>query len=94
MYLIGKDLWDIVNGTEEVAHDADDADKRKLKKREKMALATVCLFVSQSIKYAWGLLRPQKKQNSFNETRYREKFFIEESCILLVWKNGQIWCNT
>ena len=47
MYLIGKYLWDIVNCTEVVAHDADDADKRKSKKRENMSLATVCLSFSQ-----------------------------------------------
>ena len=76
MYLIGKDLWDIVNGTEVVAHDADDADKRKFKKRENMALATVCLSVSQSLQIyersaktseeAWDTLEKHFQRNTLS----------------------------
>ena len=49
MYLIGKDLWDIVNGSEVIDNTASDEVKKKFKKRENMALAAVCLSISQSL---------------------------------------------
>ena len=39
MYLIGKDLWDIVKGTETLSETASAEETRKFKKRENLALA-------------------------------------------------------
>ena len=41
MYLIGKDLWDIVKGTETLSETASAEETRKFKKRENLALASV-----------------------------------------------------
>ena len=81
MYLIGKDLWDIVNGTEVVAHDADDADKRKFKKRENMALATVCLSVSQSLQiYVRSAKTSEESVGHFRKT-FSTKHVIEKNSL-------------
>ena len=49
MYLIGKDLWDIVQGTEVLAEDANEDDKKKFRKRDNLALASICLAVSTNL---------------------------------------------
>ena len=49
MYLIGKDLWDITTGTETLGDDATAEEQRKFKKRENLALASVCLSVATSL---------------------------------------------
>ena len=49
MFLIGKDLWEIVNGTETPDEDADENERRKFKKREYQALATVCINESANL---------------------------------------------
>ena len=49
MYLIGKDLWEIVTGTEVMNEDASEDEKRKFKKRENQALACVCLSVATKL---------------------------------------------
>ena len=49
MFLIGKDLRDIVNGSEILDEDATAEEKRKFKKRDNMALASVCLSVSSNL---------------------------------------------
>ena len=41
MHLIGKDLWDIVNGAEMLNADATAEQQRRFRKRENLALATV-----------------------------------------------------
>ena len=49
MSLIGKDLWEIVQGTETLAEDASAEEHRKFKKRENLALASVCLSVTKPL---------------------------------------------
>ena len=46
MSLIGKDFWEIIQGTESLAEDASAEEQRKFKKRENLALASVCLSVT------------------------------------------------
>ena len=46
MCLIGKDLWEIITGAETLPVDAAADVQRKFKKRENLALATVCLSVA------------------------------------------------
>ena len=49
MQLIGKGLWEITEGTEVVEEGARQQDIRYFKKRENMALATICLGVAESL---------------------------------------------
>ena len=49
MYLIGKDLWDIVTGLEVLDPEETAEEERKLRKRENLALASVCLSVVTSL---------------------------------------------
>ena len=46
MYLIGKDLWEIVTGTEVIVEDWSDAEKWKFKKRENLT----CRYMSDRLK--------------------------------------------
>ena len=48
-YLIGKGLWEIVNGTETLDEGANENERIKFKKREDQPLATVCLSASTSL---------------------------------------------
>ena len=66
-YLIGKDLWEIVSGTETLSAEATAAEQSKFRKRENMALASVCLSIATNLqiyvrsaataKEAWENLR-------------------------------------
>ena len=49
MFLIAKDLWGIANGTEVLANDAPEDERAKFRKRDHLALATICLSVSSSL---------------------------------------------
>ena len=80
MYLIAKDLWEIVQGTE-IVDEADNAEiQRKFKKRDNIALATICLAVSPNLqiyvrnaksgKEAWDILA-----NHFEEKSLSKKIF-------------------
>ena len=76
MFLIGKDLWDIVNGSEILDEDATAEEKRKFKKRDNMALASVCLSVSSNLqiyvrsaetgKEAWDCLTKHFQQKTLS----------------------------
>ena len=49
MYLIGKNLWEIVTGAEVMDNDLSYAEKWKFKKRGNQALATICLRISTNL---------------------------------------------
>ena len=49
MYLIGKDLWDIVTVAETLCEEATADQKKQFKKRENVSLATICLSISTSL---------------------------------------------
>ena len=49
MYLIGKDLWNIVIGAETLSEEATADQKKQFKKRENVSLATICLPISTSL---------------------------------------------
>ena len=49
MSLIGKDLWEIVEGTETLPEDANEDRRRRFRKRENHALSSICLSVSESL---------------------------------------------
>ena len=49
MYLIRKDLWEIVSGTETLSMEATAAEQSKFRKRENMALVSVCLSIATNL---------------------------------------------
>ena len=49
MYFIAKDLQGIATGAEVLAEDASPDEKAKFKKRDNLALATICLSVSTGL---------------------------------------------
>ena len=90
MYLIGKDLWEIVTGTEVLSDEASEAEKRKFKKDENKALAMICLGISTSLqiyvrscetaKSAWESLEKHFQQKTLSKKIfYRRKLY---SCLL------------
>ena len=80
MYLVGKDLWEIVDGEEVVGMNADEEEKRKFKKRENLALSLICFSVTTNLQIyirnaktateAWGNL-----SNHFEEKTLSRKIF-------------------
>ena len=86
MYLIGKDLWEIVTGTELLNDELSEADKRKFKKRENQALAAICLGISTNLqiyvrssetaKAAWESLEKHFQQKTLSKKIfYRRKLY-------------------
>lgn len=86
MLLIGKDLWEIVNGSEVLQEDATAEEKRKFKKRENLALASVCLSISASLqiyvrsaeneKEAWDSLAKHFQQKTLSrKIQLRRKLY-------------------
>ena len=94
MFLIGKDLWEIVQGTETLDENATAEEKRKFKKRENMALASVCLSVSTSLqiyvrsadtgKDAWDCLAKHFQQKTLSrKIQLRRQLYsmkLEKGC--------------
>ena len=86
MCLIGKDLWEIVTGTDQLAEGATDAEQRRFRKRENLALALVCLSVATNLqiyvrsakseKEAWDNLEQHFEQKSLSrKIFYRRKLY-------------------
>ena len=80
MYLIGKDLWELVTGAETLGENATAEATQKFKKRDNQALACVCLSVATNLqiyvrsaknaKEAWESL-----ENHFEEKSLAKKIF-------------------
>ena len=81
MCLIGKDLWEIVTGTDQLAEGATDAEQRKFRRRENFALASVCLSVATNL---------QIYVRSAKSAKEAVRYFIVESCILLEWIRARV----
>ena len=86
MYLIGRDLWEIVEGTETLPEDANAEQSRKFKRRENIALSNICLSVSNSLqiyvrgaksaKEAWDALSGHFEEKSLSKViHYRRKLY-------------------
>ena len=81
MYLMSKDLWEIVEGTETLPQGANQQQQQKFKKRVNQALASISLSVSTSVqlyvrkcksgKEAWDALA-----NHFEEKTLCRKVFL------------------
>ena len=79
MFLIGKDLWEIVQGNEVLADtvDANSEEARKFNKRCNIALASICLNVSTNLqvyvrsvlhaKEAWDVLAKHFEENTLTK---------------------------
>ena len=86
MYRIGKDLWEIVTATEMLNADASAEEERKYRRRENMALTTVCLSISTNLKIyvrscktakdAWDSLAKHFEQKTLSrKIFYRRKLY-------------------
>ena len=86
MLLIGKDLWEIVNGTETLDENANENERARFRKRENQALASVCSAISTSLqiyvrssttaKDAWSNLEKHFEQKSLSRrSLYRRKLY-------------------
>ena len=86
MYLIGKDLWELVTGEETLNATANPEQQRRFRKRENVALATVCLSVETSLqiyvrsaknaKAAWDNLEQHFERKSLSQKIfYRRKLY-------------------
>eukprot|EP00794_Sanderia_malayensis_P015395 gene15395-biopygen12818 len=86
MHLIAKDLWEIVQGTEVLRSGATADQQRIFRKRENIALATVCLSVDTSLqiyvrsatssKEAWDNLQKHFEQKTLSQKIfYRRKLY-------------------
>ena len=84
MYLIGKDLWEIVTGTEVMDDNISDVERRRFKKRENQALAAICLCISTNLQIyvrssqtandAWNNLEKHFQQKTLSKKIfYRRK---------------------
>lgn len=73
MYLIGKNLWEIVDGTETLANDAEEDKKEKFRKRSNVALATISLGVSKDLQIIVRPAKTPKEAWDFLEKRFVEK---------------------
>ena len=86
MYLIGRDLWDIVQGIEELKSDATPDERTKFRKREQLALSLICLSVNTDLhvyiravktsKEAWDVLEKHFEGKSLSKKiMYRRKLY-------------------
>ena len=80
MYLIGKDLWEIVDGTEVVGENASEEEIKKFKKRENLALSLMCLSVTTNLQiYVRNAKTPKEVWNNlanhFEEKSLSRKIF-------------------
>ena len=87
MYLVGRDLWDIVEGTETLAEEETDNDRRrKFKRRENLAMSYICLSVStplqiyvrgaKNAKEAWDALMDHFEEKTLSKiVHYRRKLY-------------------
>ena len=86
MFLMGKDLWEIVNGTEVLAAEDDAESRRKFKRRENLAMSYICLSVStplqiyvrgtKSANEAWNSLMDHFEEKTLSKiVHYRRKLY-------------------
>ena len=86
MCLIGKDLWGIVTGDETLNPGASNQEQQKFRRRENLALASICLSISSDIqiyvrsagnaKEAWTSLEQHFERKSLaHKIFYRRKLY-------------------
>ena len=92
MFLIGKDLWEIVTGTETLPGTASQEEQKRFKKRENLVLASVCLSVctslqiygrtAHSVKEAWKNFQ----KHFLRKVIFPQDFLLEKS---IFYTNGE-----
>ena len=86
MFLLGRDLWEIVEGSETIEEYDTDAERRKFRRRENHALSKICLSISSSLhiyvrscktaKEAWDNLEKRFEEKSLTrKIEYRRKLY-------------------
>ena len=86
MLLIGKGVWDIVTGDEVLDEEAPNKEKLSFKKRENIALSTICLAINQGLKIyvrsaktskeAWDALGNHFEEKSLSrKIKYRRQLY-------------------
>ena len=91
MLLVGRDLWEIVEGTEVLADVGNNLQRQKFRKRENQALATICLSVSTNLqiyvrssksgKEAWdGLANHFEEKTLSRKVEYHRKLYAARLC--------------
>lgn len=86
MHLMAKDVWEIVTGDEILPEEASQAERGRFRKRENLALATVCLSVVTGLqiyvrsadiaKEAWESLEQHFEKKSLSQKiYYRRKLY-------------------
>ena len=86
MFLLGRDLWEIVEGSETIEEYVTEAEKRKFKRRENHALSKICLSIASSLhiyvrscktaKEAWDNLEKRFEEKSLTrKIEYRRKLY-------------------
>ena len=86
MLLIGKGVWDIVTGDEVLDEGATNKEKLNFKRRENVALSTICLAISQGLKIyvrsaktskeAWDALSNHFEEKTLSrKIRYRRQLY-------------------
>ena len=86
MYLIGKDLWDIVQGKEVLREGASPDESVKFRKREQLALSLICLSINNDLhvyvrsvntaKDAWEVLEKHFEGKTLSKKiMYRRKLY-------------------
>ena len=49
MHLVGKELWDVVDGAETLDETASEKVKKEFKKKENLSLSLICLSVCSNL---------------------------------------------
>ena len=86
MHLMGKDLWDLVQGVEVLAADATDAKREHFKRRTNLSLSMICLGVEADLqiyvrdcnsgKEAWDSLAAHFEEKTLSKKiMYRRKLY-------------------
>ena len=86
MSLIGKDLWEITEGTEVLPERANVQQKTQFKKRDNKALSMICLSITTSLqiyvrpaksaKEAWDSLAKHFEEKTLSKKiHYRRKLY-------------------
>ena len=98
MYLIGKDLWNIVTGAETLSEEATADQKKQFKKRENVSLATICLSIPTSLqiyvrsattgKEAWDNL-----EKHFQQKTLSHKIFLRRKLYSVKMEKGDVMTN-
>ena len=94
MSLTGRDLWEIVEGTEVMRDGANEQQRTAFRKRDKKALSMICLAVSKDLqiyvrgskssKEAWD-----KLANHFEDKTLSKKVFYRSKLYHAVLEKGK-----